>query len=574
MAHDILGDTFSTLQAHVDGYLSTFHTFLMTLDVDVQSAIVQQLRTSLHAPFLFVVVGEVKSGKSSFINALLGEDVCAVDAAPCTDIIQQIVYAESPFEESAGPFLKRIGRPLPILKSVAIVDTPGTNTVIENHQEITRNFVPNSDLVILVFPAKNPYTQTAWDLIDFIQEEWRRKIIIVLQQADLAREDELTTNAEKVRDLAREKRIPDPEIFVTSAEKAFNGSPGSGFEAVRAYIRSTVTGGRQYRLKLESILDATSQVLAQVGQSMKDRREALQGDIEIVSGIKKRLSASHQQSAYELQSLIKRLSERYRKTAGDIKVELREGLSVGSIFQMSFRSIFDRKRSIQSWLSELQHSLEIRLKDDFNRITEEGAEHFADGVRQMLQSLRTNLTKEVSPTHTDDDLFSRISQRRLEVIQTVRERISEFDGKDTLIKTLEHDPESIAPTLMGGGILTAVGAVILAVTHSIFFDITGGLLTGAGLFLAGGVLFVRKKKIIQQFERGLDRGGEAFEQELDERLSAKLHLLYDDIDRGFLPLYDYVQQEAERLAPLVDQFDALEIGHQTAVALMNTELPP
>lgn len=100
------------------------------------------------------------------------------------------------------------------------------------------------------------------------------------------------------------------------------------------------------------------------------------------------------------------------------------------------------------------------------------------------------------------------------------------------------------------------------------------MLTGAGLFLAGGVLFVRKKKIIQQFERGLDRGGEAFEQELDERLSAKLHLLYDDIDRGFLPLYDYVQQEAERLAPLVDQFDALEIGHQTAVALMNTELPP
>lgn len=573
MDHAIFSDSFSRLQDQVDTYLSQLHTFLDRLQATAQGQIAKQLRRSLQSPFLFVVVGEVKSGKSSFINALLGEPICAVDPAPCTDMIQEIRYADTPFETTDGPFLKRIGLPLPILQSVAIVDTPGTNTVIENHQEITREFVPNSDLVILVFPAKNPYTQTAWDLIDYIQEEWRRKIIIVLQQADLARADELETNVRKVRELASAKNIPDPAVFVTSAEKEVREAADSGFETVRDYIRKTVTGGRQYRLKLESILDATAQVLGQVRQSLAERETTLERDQETVAGIRSRLAAGHKQSAYELQRLIERLIERYRQTTQEIKTELREGFSFTSIFQMSFSAVFNRKRSIKAWLAGLQASLEQRLKDDFNRIAEEGAEHFAEGVRQLLRSLTATLVRDAGPTFTDDEIFVRISQRRQEVIQTVRERIAALDGKDTLAKTLQQEPDSIAPSLMGGGILTAVGAVILAVTHSIFFDITGGLLTGAGLFLAGGVLFVRKGKIIQQFEAGLDKGGEQLKTELNERLSAKLHMVYDDMDRGFLPLYDYVRQEEERLGPLMAGFRQLEAGHEEAVQAMEKALP-
>ncbi|MFZ7124841.1 MAG: dynamin family protein [Desulfobacterales bacterium] len=573
MEHSILSDSFSRLQIHLDRYLANLQTFLESLAAERQLQVVVQLRGNLWSPFLFVVVGEVKSGKSSFINALLEEDVCQVDAAPCTDIIQQIQFSETPYEESPGPLVKRIGLPLQILKSVAIVDTPGTNTVIENHQEITRNFIPNSDLVILVFPAKNPYTQTAWDLVDFIQEEWRRKIILVLQQADLAREDELRTNVKKVRELALAKGIPNPEIFVTSAEKEFRKDAGSGFDSVRAYIRNTVTGGRQYRLKLESILEATGRVLAQVEVSMEERQEALTKDREIVEGIRHRLAAGHKQSAYELQNLIQRLAERYRQTAADIKKELREGLSVSGIFQMSFSSIFNRRRSLQSWLSGLQDTLDQKLREEFNRIAEEGAEHFAEGVRQLLRGLTATLRHDMTGRSiSDDDIFARISQRRMEVIQAVRDRLGDMDSKESMTRVLKEGSESIAPSLMGGGILAVIGAVILAVTHSIFFDITGGLLTGTGLFLAGGVLFVRKGKIIQQFEEGLDRGGEQLVQELNERLSAKLHMVYDDIDRSFLPLYDYVRQEEERLGPVLERLEEAKTGHRKALELIEKEL--
>ncbi|HUR32144.1 MAG TPA: dynamin family protein, partial [Saprospiraceae bacterium] len=144
--------------------------------------ILADLRDRIEEPFMFVIVGEVKSGKSSFINALLGDpDLCAVAPSPMTDSIQQIIYGEQFKIEEVSPFLKRIYRPDEILRDIAIVDTPGTNTIIKHHQEITERFIPGADLIIFVFEAKNPYRQSAWDFFDYMHEEWHKKIVFILQ---------------------------------------------------------------------------------------------------------------------------------------------------------------------------------------------------------------------------------------------------------------------------------------------------------------------------------------------------------------------------------------------------------
>ena len=155
-----------------------------------------ELRNQLEAPFTFVIVGEVKAGKSSFINALLDTDreICKVAPSPMTDTIQQIVYGTEEKVEIINPYLKKIFQPVEILKEIAIVDTPGTNTIVEHHQEITEKFIPYSDLIVFVFEAKNPYRQSAWDLFTYIKEDWRKKIIFVLQQKDLMSENDLLVN--------------------------------------------------------------------------------------------------------------------------------------------------------------------------------------------------------------------------------------------------------------------------------------------------------------------------------------------------------------------------------------------
>ena len=101
---------------------------------------VSELRSRIKDPFMFVVVGEVKAGKSSFINALLGaeKEICKVAPMPMTDTIQQIIYGPEEQEVFINPFFKRIFNPSEILKEIAIVDTPGTNTIVA-HQMCIRD---------------------------------------------------------------------------------------------------------------------------------------------------------------------------------------------------------------------------------------------------------------------------------------------------------------------------------------------------------------------------------------------------------------------------------------------------
>ena len=234
MSSPIIDESISKYKSALDELILEIQEFSQQIDNPELEQTLANLRQNINEPFLFVVVGEVKAGKSSFVNALLQENICQTAAEPCTDKIQQIIYAEAEFQTEITPHLLKIGLPVDILKNLSIVDTPGTNTIVANHQEITKEFIPNSDLVFFVFFAKNPYTRSAWDLLDYVNRQWRKKIIFILQQADLTKPEELSRNKEKLQEYAQQKGIESPIIFATSAELEFTGEiTQSGFIEVR-----------------------------------------------------------------------------------------------------------------------------------------------------------------------------------------------------------------------------------------------------------------------------------------------------------------------------------------------------
>ncbi|NJL49395.1 MAG: hypothetical protein HC929_20565 [Leptolyngbyaceae cyanobacterium SM2_5_2] len=175
MASQIINESLQAYRADLDGLLENVQSLAAAINNPDLQLTTYNLRRNINEPFLFVVVGEVKAGKSSFVNALLEAEVCATDIEPCTDSIQQIVYAEQEFVEQVEPSLRKIGRPIPILQDISIVDTPGTNTVIQEHQIITERYIPNSDLTFFVLFAKNPYQKSAWDFLDFCQRRMAQK---------------------------------------------------------------------------------------------------------------------------------------------------------------------------------------------------------------------------------------------------------------------------------------------------------------------------------------------------------------------------------------------------------------
>src|SRR4051794_14605725 len=76
-------------------------------DVDATQILRSRLN-NLQSAALLVIVGEVKAGKSSFINALVREDVCPVAPGPCTVRIQELVYGAERSVASLGPSWERL----------------------------------------------------------------------------------------------------------------------------------------------------------------------------------------------------------------------------------------------------------------------------------------------------------------------------------------------------------------------------------------------------------------------------------------------------------------------------------
>src|SRR5204862_3301248 len=127
--------------------------------------ILHGLLSDIREPLLFVVVGEVKAGKSSLLNALFGHEFAKVDVRPATDRVY--IFRHGAEERSVEVSTRLTERYLPIefLRDFNVVDTPGTNTMVAAHQTITENFIPRSDLVLFVFSVVNPWSQSAWDLL-------------------------------------------------------------------------------------------------------------------------------------------------------------------------------------------------------------------------------------------------------------------------------------------------------------------------------------------------------------------------------------------------------------------------
>jgi predicted GTPase len=546
-------------QSSLDSLLKRLQVFATEINNQQLQRTIRNLRVNINEPFLFVVVGEVKAGKSSFVNALLQADICKTAADPCTDVIQQLIYSQEQFEQPVNQYLRKIGLPNEILKTLSVVDTPGTNTIVENHQEITKDFIPNSDLIFFVFFAKNPYTRSAWELLNYVNKEWRKKVVFVLQQADLAKPEELAKNKEKLAELAVQKGIQSPVVFATSVEWEVNGQTDlSGFPEVRNYIQQTLKDGSTKRLKLQEVKKTSEQIIDLLRKDLVTVQQQLIKDQAVVSKIKTKLLQNKRQSGFELESLIKRLLTKYDTITARVKADFREQLSLFTLVKGSFAVLFRTQKSAPTWMDELKQSCEYELKTSLGEISQDGIKHFVGGIKDLLHSLIDDL-HDIKVNHVNTNVITvNTIESRQEIVEDVQQKVATLLDDKNFLHSIESVNASVAPRFLGGGAATVAGTAIAALTEIVLLDIIGTAFAGVGLLFAGGTLVLKKRKIIKQFEEKLDREKTRFESELSAKLNSKLDIIYEEIERNFANIYSYVAAEEQKVIPLIDQFKEIE----------------
>lgn len=507
-----------------------------------------ELRDQLEAPFTFVIVGEVKAGKSSFINALLDTDkeICKVAPMPMTDTIQQILYGETERIEEINPYLKKIYQPVEILKEIAIVDTPGTNTIVAHHQEITERFIPYSDLIVFVFEAKNPYRQSSWEFFDYINAEWHRKIVFVLQQKDLLPDADLKINFDGVVEHAKKKGISDPKVFAVSAKlEQADFHDISGFKEIRSYIENNITGGKAPELKFQNNVHTLLTISAKLDDSMKNRISQYDADVKFREEIKELIQTQHLKTTKQIEVLSDNLLDSYDNITRQKLDDLEDGLSFMSVVKRSFSSIFGKESSLKEWLTTQAKDFELKLNTSLRDKLQNGIIDVAENIQIMGKLVDNKLRYSTTILKNNDEIFADIAERRINVLKDLQQSFNQFmnTAENFYDERMVSESSKMTPNLAAGGGVAIVGVILAAVAQGAVFDITGGVLTAVGVLFAGVTLGLNRSKVIGKFEEEIIKGRSKMKQEVAEKLDDYTSRIRQKIESNFFEFDQLLEKE-------------------------------
>ena len=558
----LINATIQSYKAKIEELVKDLHGLTIRIGHEELAQTVSDLRNRIHEPFMFVIVGEVKSGKSSFINALLatGREITKVAPQPMTDTIQQILYGDKEETVVVNPYLKKIFLPIEILRDIAIVDTPGTNSIVERHQEITEHFIPASDLVIFVFEAKNPYRQSSWDFFDFIHSDWHKKIIFILQQKDLMNEADLNVNARGLYDFAVKKGVAEPVIYAVSAKDEIEGRyDQSHFSAVRDYIRTHVTGGRGAALKLKNNLSTARNILDRVHTDLDTRAEQYQADTAFRADIRQTLDNQEKKSNHQVGILIENLLNGYDRITKNIGQELADGLSFPSMLKRSFMGIFSKQASIKDWLDELTKKLELHLNAELRIKLNDGVVDLADSVQQMAKMIDLKIRHSSTVVKSDSYIFEHISDKRASVLKELQEAFARFVSRSENFTDERLFPENahVSPNIAAGSGAAIIGMILAGATKLTVLDITGGVLTGIGFLFAGITAGMQRRKIVKGYDEEISMGRARMSEALDTKLRGYIRTIKDRIGENFTELDAMLSNEEAQIARFHENYTSL-----------------
>ena len=187
------------------------------------------------------VLGQMKRGKSSFINALLGTEILPTGVLPVTSVITEIRYGVVPeaaifyrtgqrekvalsaladyITESANPGNKKrvasveISYPSPFLEAgIVLIDTPGIGSTHAHNTRTTESYLQQVDAAIVVLSVDPPITKIESQFVKSLKEEIP-KLFFLLNKTDLVSADEISDLSCFLRDELTRIQMESPEIF-------------------------------------------------------------------------------------------------------------------------------------------------------------------------------------------------------------------------------------------------------------------------------------------------------------------------------------------------------------------------
>lgn len=299
----------------------------------------------LAAPFLFVVCGEVNAGKSTLLNALLGSEICKVNILPETNRVICYRYGAPARDIATTPLHEEHFLPIEFLRNFNLVDTPGTDSVVECHEEITQRIIPFADLILFVFPVTNPWGAATWNLISELPKECYTRVALIIQQADQRETTDLKVISEHMSDLSMKKIGVIPPLFAVSGKKAFEAKRSgacasrtyaeSGFLAFEEFINRCVCDSPERRNMLHTWRCHAASALRKIEDRMEEHTRVLSNQNHFLASLEDEIDIMRERLVTRLPRHLAGVAEVFETEAVWVTRSLRKSLGLlHSVFRI------------------------------------------------------------------------------------------------------------------------------------------------------------------------------------------------------------------------------------------------
>ncbi|PID84982.1 MAG: dynamin [Chloroflexi bacterium] len=527
-----------------------------------RSALIESIR-QLDELFMLVVTGEFNAGKSAFVNALLGQSLLPEGVTPTTSQIYLLKYGEKTEQTPVETGVWTQTAPVDILHEIVIVDTPGTNAILREHEALTAEFIPRSDLVLFITSADRPFTESERAFLTQIRD-WGKKIVLVVNKIDILpgeaeREQVITFVTDSARKLVGDVQA----VFPTSAKLAQEAKAGqpekwgsSGFEPLESYIHETLDDNGRFRLKLSNPLGVGQKLVKKQLNLVEADLHSLKEDRDLLDDINGQMvyynddmQRNFQARLGEIDNILWGMEKRGNNFFDEM---IRFGRIPDLISTRKVEAAFeeeviaDAPEQIDSHVSEL---IDWMVEQDLRQWTA-----VADHMAKRKQIHQERIVGEGGPREGS------LAYNRQHLIDSIgkstRLAVETYDNEKEAAELAEAARGAVVNTGLAG-VGVGIGVAIAAAAHVVWIDVTG--ISAALLAAALGLLVLPARR----------RKGK---KELQEKLAELRHTLVNSLTRQF---DREMRHSTERIEDTVAPFtrfvraetDKLTAQHDTLVEI-------
>lgn len=522
----------------------------------------QEAREQLNGLFLLVIAGEFNSGKSSFINALLGERVLPEGVTPTTDRINILRHGPQVSEHLLEAYLLERTHPADVLREINIVDTPGTNAIIRRHEELTRDFVPRSDLVLFVTSADRPFTESERAFLEQIRE-WGKKIVFIVNKIDiLPRSEEREEVIRYVNENATTLLGETPQIFAVSARQALEARGGggidgqggkedeelweeSGFGAVEEYLLTTLDQEERVRLKLLNPLNVGLRLASKYKDATFERLKLLAQDVEAIQNIDQQLALFHQEMLRDFEPRLSRLDVLLADMERRGMRFFEETIRIGRI-----KSLMDSEGVKRTFEREVIAETPREIEDEVGRVID----WIVERNLKLWQDISAYIERRQIARHREGmigDVGSSFNYNRQALLDSVgrvsREVVGSYNREVESRAIANEIQGTFATTALAQAGAIGLGTLVVTLVSSAAADVTGILLATA-LAVGGFYVIPRKRRQAKlEFERRITELGSHLKDVLTRQVHLELAQSTARINEAIAPYRRFVQSQQQQL---------------------------